>query len=560
MNLKKLTSLTLTELNSHFSVSKIIYNFKYNKKERFLYIFLTAVLLITFISLIPLYFIFLKSLLYGFMQLNMTKMFLYYIITGCGTFGIFLSFLVLIGEFFFNKDLRLLITLPLKPSEVILSKFFVILFDQIILNLIVLLPAFIYFGLKTDVSFLYWVFSFICSLTAGIFPVFIISVFILPVSRFFKFAEKKDAYILFSSIVFVVLIFIFQFSFMQSASSFSSQEDMVKILSDTNSFMNRFSNVYPISFIMTEMLINTPINSVLWFIAYIVLNFFMIFLTAFLGEKFYYNTYMELQESGNKKAKKISSVDYKENKNTIKILILREWKYFIRTPSFSFNGFGNILAFPLMVVLFYVFSGKIIDKDMQMILDFIDNFRFYTIPLGIAFSVLSGGLNALAFSALSREGKNINELKILPFKPIEIYHSKVIFMNIFGFLGVLLSDFALFIVLKSNIFEIIAIVIIGSLNVFFINSIEFFIDIKRPYLNWDNPQKAMKQNINSLFSIPISFGYTFLIGYLIYILNSHINQYVFSLFFLLISIAGIYFMKKINIRSVEKLFKNDIII
>jgi len=487
-------------------------------------------------------------------------MFLYYIITGCGTFGIFLSFLVLIGEFFFNKDLRLLITLPLKPSEVILSKFFVILFDQIILNLIVLLPAFIYFGLKTDVSFLYWVFSFICSLTAGIFPVFIISVFILPVSRFFKFAEKKDAYILFSSIVFVVLIFIFQFSFMQSASSFSSQEDMVKILSDTNSFMNRFSNVYPISFIMTKMLINTPINSVLWFIAYIVLNFFMIFLTAFLGEKFYYNTYMELQESGNKKAKKISSVDYKENKNTIKILILREWKYFIRTPSFSFNGFGNILAFPLMVVLFYVFSGKIIDKDMQMILDFIDNFRFYTVPLGIAFSVLSGGLNALAFSALSREGKNINELKILPFKPIEIYHSKVIFMNIFGFLGVLLSDFALFIVLKSNIFEIIAIVIIGSLNVFFINSIEFFIDIKRPYLNWDNPQKAMKQNINSLFSIPISFGYTFLIGYLIYILNSHINQYVFSLFFLLISIAGIYFMKKINIRSVEKLFKNDIII
>ncbi len=41
------------------------------------------------------------------------------------------------------------------------------------------------------------------------------------------------------------------------------------------------------------------------------------------------------------------------------------------------------------------------------------------------------------------------------------------------------------------------------------------IDAFKPTFDWDNPQKAMKQNANGLFSILVIFGILILLGFFI---------------------------------------------
>ncbi len=40
-----------------------------------------------------------------------------------------------------------------------------------------------------------------------------------------------------------------------------------------------------------------------------------------------------------------------QSRSRFKSLYKREWTYFLKTPSFSFNGFVNVLVFPILVLI-----------------------------------------------------------------------------------------------------------------------------------------------------------------------------------------------------------------
>ena len=101
--------------------------------------------------------------------MDIQQLFLTNFIMLSGLFGFFLGAFVLIGEFFSNKDLKVLITLPLEPHETIFGKLFIVLFDQMIISLLLLLPALIYFGIYTKQSAVYYIISIIVFLLSQIF-------------------------------------------------------------------------------------------------------------------------------------------------------------------------------------------------------------------------------------------------------------------------------------------------------------------------------------------------------------------------------------------------------
>ena len=72
-------------------------------------------------------------------------------------FAIFYSINVL----YFSKDIDLLIPLPLKPCQILLSKFTVILIYEYLTEAFILLPILLVYGYKSSGNLLYFIYSVI---------------------------------------------------------------------------------------------------------------------------------------------------------------------------------------------------------------------------------------------------------------------------------------------------------------------------------------------------------------------------------------------------------------
>ena len=126
----------------------------------------------------------------------------------------------------------------------------------------------------------------------------------------------------------------------------------------------------------------------------------------------------------------------------------------------------------------------------------------------------------LAFaSAISREGKNAYLLKVLPISPMKQIHAK---MSV----GVLFASFFMLIIFIGGTIFLqlpwylpILYFPLSFFTTIMINYIMILMDLKHPYLDWENEVAAMKQNRSVVMTMLILLGLFFaiiLLGILFY--------------------------------------------
>jgi len=159
VELKRLISLIWILINSHYGISKKRYTYFHQKRrlwELFLIVFAIVALAV---SAVPLYGFFTKALLDQYIILGMEHLFLANLMLLSSVIGFVFGTFLLVSTFFFSNEMRILLPLPLKPYEVLIGKFAVVLLDQMIISLALLLPGFVYYGLRTSVHVSYWIVS-----------------------------------------------------------------------------------------------------------------------------------------------------------------------------------------------------------------------------------------------------------------------------------------------------------------------------------------------------------------------------------------------------------------
>ena len=556
--MKKLISLSLIELDQHYKISKNKYLLKHTKDETIPFFALIAVLATLIIIYFPFYLDFIRVNLEYYSLKNIEPLFIAEFIMITGFIGFFLGAFVLIGEFFLKKDMKLLITLPLKPSEVILGKLSVVLCDQMIISLIFLLPALIYYGIYNHLSFGYYLSTALVVLFSQIFPVLLVLVFILPISHLFKKLKNKELilYILTSLLMVLALIYIFS-----SKDIFfivaTNPQDMPDIYINPQGIFSRLAWIYPPAFLGAKSLINTNIYRFTWTIAFIGFHIILLTLSLYIGEKLYYSTYVNFLEASTSAEKKASkNIDLLFNKalSPNKALLKREWLYFLKTPSFSVNGFTNVLIFPgLCILLAIIDAGIGINLQKELVGPLIKIKMF----LVVFISAIAGSLSGLSYSCFSREGKFIKELKVLPITSSQIVLSKFLHIMQLSSIGIISGALIGYILFNLNFLEFINVLTFSIIISIFFNLLQMLIDAFKPTFDWDNPQKAMKQNANGLFSILVIFGILILLGFLYYYISIY-----FDLHFVLIISSCIFvifdiLLYKLLKNRTTKLLKED---
>jgi len=525
VKVKKLISLISIELDQHFNITKRRHTVKKNKGELASLIAMIASISVLIIVYFLFYFNILNTNLKVYTEMDIQQLFLTNFIMLSGLFGFFLGAFVLIGEFFSNKDLKVLITLPLEPHETIFGKLFIVLFDQMIISLLLLLPALIYFGIYTKQSAVYYIISIIVFLLSQIFPVMTVLLYTLIVSNFLKRFKRKELLLYLSTALLIIIVAVLLFF---SGNTFSinieNSQELPDITINPDSILSRLAWVYPPAFLATKALSTIGVNQLIWLLMFLGFHMLLFVLTYFLGNRFYYSFYSILSEQVSSKKTGANFEEetwFSKASNPEKALLKREWYYFLKTPAFSVNGFANVLVFPIMLIIFAIIFSKIgvTEEIFEQILG-------YNIFIVALISVFSSSLNGLSYSCFSREGHLLKELKMLPIEIEQILKAKIIHIyqiSSIGFLSGLIIGTIFF---KLNFFEFLGTILFSVMVNIFLNLIQMLVDVSNPYLDWDNPQKAMKENVNGLFATLIIFGFLGVFGFLIYKLVPIVNSYV----------------------------------
>jgi ABC-2 type transport system permease protein len=418
-------------------------------------------------------------------------------------FGIF----YVLAVFYFSKDVELLLPLPLKPSQILGGKFITVLIYEYFTEAIMLLPAIIAYGLKSNAGVLYYLYLLVVFLLVPIIPLILASLLNMIIMRFTNIGKHKDALRILGGVIALGFGIGVNILMQGMGRKGSDPEAMAKLIYEgDNSLINIVSKIFPTAKVASLSLVfNNETKGLINLLLFLVINLALAFLFFIVGEMIYFKGVLGNAEVYSKR-KRLSGEQLEKTvvqNSALKAFMLKELKILFRTPAYIMNCVISSFMWPVILCIGIFSSGSFNDPEFESIMEVFKN----TSALGVilvalfAMSVVFSGGNGIASTSISREGQNLFVSKYLP-----ISFKDQIMARIMP--GIILSSIAILATLGLAFYLIdipliivapgLIVIILGMLLTSFIG---ILLELRFPKLNWDNEQKAVKQNINFMITM-----------------------------------------------------------
>ena len=391
---------------------------------------------------------------------------------------LFLTIFYSNGILFGSRDIETLLSLPLKSSDIISSKFMFMYLLNFLIGFIFMLPGGIVWALNGSLNVLQIILYFTSMIFVPLIPMCIaacMGMIVVVVSSYFK---RKNVIALIFSFVMIGIIGYIAVSAMKSGN-----EDSIEIV-----LSKQITELYPLSGLFVQHT-NFPM--------YIGMGLFIAFSTAV----FYIFVKIVAMKYGllNTLAKTTSRYsDNKKSYNRKSIFLAlyeKEMGHFLSSYMAVLNaGLGVILLCVFSIFLLFNSVEQIGESSgIENINEYLSNFA----PLFIA-SMLS--LSCPAASAISLEGKNIWILQSSPVNVKMILNSKIAVNLTLHLIGYMISIFAFTLKLDMNFIQVINLIIVPICYSIFITVIGISLNKKYPNYEWESEMMVVKQSMPVIVS------------------------------------------------------------
>lgn len=500
--MKKTLSLFKILLNSWYGIS--VFKSKVSKNSREL-LKLAGMIVVLVVSLSP--------LLAGYIELSNVC---YDQLSALGqggaiiTLGVVISsllvllfgFLYVISSFYFSSDTEHLISMPLKPSSILGAKFGVILVTEYMTELPLLLPPVIIYGARSGAGVLYWIYSVVAVLLIPVIPLCLTSIIAVIIMRFTNIGKKRDLFRTVGSIIGIFLIFGLEFA-IQHIAERGGNEAMTAALFAEDGFVSVIARDFPpAKWISLALVDYSGLKGVLYLLLFCALAGLFLFAFEWSGEKLFLGGYL----GGNEIAAKRRRVDQSRfsteirPRDEVSAIFWREFKILNRVPIYFMNCVFVIFLLPVIFVITPLMGGEGSLGELEQLAHGAQGVYIATL-VGCGIALFTSAANMTAPTSISREGADFFISKYIPVSPTAQITGKLEHALTLGLVGDLLTVFALWFVLRLNPANIALAFLLSAAATVPVTEIGLMIDLFRPYLNWDNPQKAVKQNLNGVVSM-----------------------------------------------------------
>ena len=391
---------------------------------------------------------------------------------------LFLTIFYSNGILFGSRDIEMLLSLPLKSSDIISSKFMFMYLLNFLIGFMFMLPGGIVWVLNGSLNVLQIILYFTSMIFVPLIPMCIaacMGMIVVAVSSYFK---RKNVIALIFSFVMIGIIGYIAVSAMKSGN-----EDSIEIM-----LSKQITGLYPMSGLFVQHT-NFPM--------YIGMGLFIAFSTVV----FYIFVKIVAMKYGllNTLAKTTSRYsDNKKSYNRKSIFLAlyeKEMGRFLSSYMAVLNaGLGVIFLCVFSIFLLFNSVEQIGESSgIENINEYLSNFA----PLFIA-SMLS--LSCPAASAISLEGKNIWILQSSPVKVKMILNSKIAVNLTLHLIGYMISMFAFTLKLDMNFIQVINLIIVPICYSIFITVIGISLNKKYPNYEWEREMMVVKQSMPVIVS------------------------------------------------------------
>ncbi|KYH35347.1 hypothetical protein CLTEP_07510 [Clostridium tepidiprofundi DSM 19306] len=432
-------------------------------------------------------------------------------------FGIF----YVMGTFYFSMDIENLLHLPFKPSDILGAKFVIVLAFEYLTEFVVLLPILIGYGVGSKGGVLYYLYSFITFLTLPVVPLIIASLIVMVIMRFTNIAKNKDRFkVVGGMIAIVISVAINLFIQRTSQSGASTEEIKNMIISGNNSLIGLATKIFPNSkFAAYGVAQSSNLSGAVNMLVFLIIAIAAIIIFILVGDMLYLKGVIGISETTSRR-KKLTSDELKKNtkqNSIIKSYTIKEIRILLRTPAYFMNCVLMNFLWPV-VILIPMFTNSNGMSDIHEFGKFIlkPDIIGTALACAVAIVVVITASSPVASTAISREGHNFFTNKYLPVDYRIQIMSKVFSAFILGIFSMLILLVVLIPFIRPSVILVVLIVLAGTLGILFSSFTGVLVDINSPKLNWDNEQKAVKQNLNVFLGMLPCLVYSGAIAFIVF--------------------------------------------
>lgn len=429
-------------------------------------------------------------------------------------FGLF----YVLSAFYFSRDLEFLVSLPARPYEVIAAKFGVIMVNEYLTAMLIVVPAFVVYGIRAAMPLAYWPLAGLVFLLLPVIPLALSGLLVMAMMRMVNVSRKKDFFILAGSLLLLAAVLLLQFGLAGSR----RPEELLQFFTAADGLARLVGEKFPPCVWASRLLAAGFSGRGPGYLALFAgLSAGVLLLLLWAAEKLFYRGLIGLSEMAARRTR-LSPVALAgrltARRAAWRAILLREWKLMNRTPIFLLNGIISVILVPVMLLLMVRSSTGSASIAFLRILG--SGERTAVTLFTAAFFVVCGCLNGTASSTFSREGRNFWISKVIPVAPGRQAAGKFIHSYLVVILGIVCGSLVARPVLGLGWETVLPAGLLALAAGALITSANMAVDLSRPLLTWTHPQRAIKQNLNVLLATALDAG----ILYALYWFTSNLRR------------------------------------
>ena len=407
--------------------------------------------------------------------------------------------------YYFSKDIDHLLVLPIKPEVILTSKLAVCIVYEYLFAAAVLVPMYISFVLQIGFSFLSFLCFLVIFLTLPIYPLVLSSVLTMVIMRFVPFFNNRDRFNLIGGIIVVAAALGLSF-WMQTMETEDMSAVLMALMDGNNSLMQFGTMLFPF---VPSAALSCFHGDLLQLLLYLGITAISLVVFLICGKLLYFKGAIGGSETSHSR----HTFDQKQlsesrHHSVFRTYLIKEFKILFRTPVFFTNCVLTALLMPIILTVAVYTSLQGMDLRAfitPQLLESIPNLWCYVLVISFMGGSFMGGINMISSTAISREGTNAYFMKFIPV-PVETQaFAKAACGIIISAVSGWLLLIPLHLVLSYPIYLDLIFVVGSLVSVIMTNLFGILIDLLRPKLVWEQEAAAVKQNLNGVISILLSF-------------------------------------------------------
>jgi len=420
----------------------------------------------------------------------------------CLMFGVF----YVISAFYYSRDLHILVPMPLRPGEIVLSKFISILVGEYLTMAALVVPGLAVYGVLAKVSTLYIPFALVIFLLLPVIPLVLASLFTMLLMRVTNLRQNRDLWRVAGALlgILVALGFNFVSRYGIGGKSGPTAQSMEQLLVTQRAVFDSVGKYIPTSRWAAEALREgAPGMGLAPFLLFALVALVALLAMVWVAEKLFFSGLIGGEET--RAPSRMLTPDQLrqeagQTRTPLWALVQRETRLLNRTPSFLMAGVAPLVLMPIFIALPLI-QGHEFGRLLAAAGRFADS---PLVPvIGMAVVLFMNSISNIPPTAISREGRFFWISRSLPVAPRQQVQAKMVHAGIFSTISVVLVIGAMLYLGLLGPVNLIYMVLGAAAVCVASNYGGIILDLMHPNLKWTDPQQAMKGNLNGLFNMLI---------------------------------------------------------